>query len=193
MAIKLVSAPAVEPVTLTEAKLHLRIDHTDEDTLIGSLITSARELIEEISGLVLITSTWELRLDSWAKMPLRMPHPPLQSIVSIKWLDELGAEHTVASSVYDIDTVRKPGLLFFKPNQSWPDGTLYPVGGVRIQFIAGYGLAVAVPSKIKAAILLFVGHLYENREQVVVASGLAPVDLPLGVWQLIASERQWSV
>jgi len=191
MAIKLITPATTEPVSLVEAKLHLRVDHSTEDTKISGLIKAARELAEDATWRAMITSTWELRLDAWPRMPLELPRAPLQSISSIKYVDEAGVEGTVASSVYDCDTASEPGRLFFKANQSWPGVTLYPFGGVRIQFVAGYANAAAVPEKVKAAILLIVGHLYENREQVIVASGLSPVDLPLGIHTLLASEKVW--
>lgn len=191
MAIKLVTAATVEPISTAEAKLHLRIDHSTEDTLIAALIVAVREVVEDVTNRALISSTWELRLDSWPSMPLKLPKPPLVSITSIKYVDEAGVEHTVANTVYDLDIDSEPGRLFFKPNQSWPSDTLWPYGAVRIRYVAGWANAAAVPQKIKNAMLLGIGHLYENREQVVVASGLAPVDLPLGFFDLIASERIW--
>src|SRR5665648_615442 len=189
MAIKLISAAATEPVSSVEAKLHLRVDHSSEDTLIASKITAARIMVENYTNRALITSTWELRLDNWPSMPLKLPKPPLQSIVSIKYIDVDGDEHTVASSVYDLDIASEPGRIFFKPNQSWPSANLYPFGAVRIQFVAGYASASVVPENIRSALLLGVGHLYENREQVIVASGLSPVNLPMGFYELLASEK----
>jgi len=193
MNLSLITAAESEPVSLVEAKLHLRVDHSDEDALINRLIVAAREMAEDATWRALITSTWELRMDTFPQMPLRLPKAPLQSISSIKYVNEDGDESTVATTVYDVETQNEPGFIFFKPNQDWPSVTLYPYGGVRIQFVAGYADADAVPSKVKAAILLAVGHLYENREQVVVASGLAPVDLPMGFYALLGSEKVWRV
>lgn len=193
MALKLITAPVIEPVTLSEVKLHLRVDHDDEDALLTNLIKVARELVEDGTWRALLTQTWELRLDHWPRMPLEMPKPPLQSIVSIKYLDSDGMENTVASSVYDVDTYSEPGRLFFKKGQSWPSTTLYERGAVRIQFKSGWLAATNVPYKIKAAILLLVGHYYENREEVIISSGLTPVELPKGVNSLLASEKVWKV
>lgn len=193
MAIKLITAPATEPVSSTEAKLHLRVDHSSDDTLIARTITAARIMVEKYTNRALITSTWELRLDNWPSMPLRLPKPPLQSIVSIKYVDKDGVEATVASTVYDVDIVSEPGRIFFKPDQSWPSVNLYPVGAVRIQFVAGYTDADAVPENIVSALMLGIGHLYENREQVIVASGLSPVDLPMGFYALLADEKVWKL
>jgi uncharacterized phiE125 gp8 family phage protein len=191
MALKLITAPIIEPVTLAEAKLHLRVDHTDEDSLITNLIKVARELVEDATWRGLLTQTWELRLDNWPSMPLKMPKAPLQSIVSIKYMNDSGVESTVANSVYDADTYSEPGRIFFKKGQNWPSVTLYERGGVRIQFKAGWLTAAEVSYKIKAAMLLLIGHLYENREEVIISSGLTPVVLPAGVNALLASEKVW--
>ena len=191
MALKVITAAVIEPVTLAEAKLHLRVDHDDEDTLITNLIKVARELVEDGTWRTLLTTTWELRLDDWPSMPLKMPKAPLQSITSIKYVNDSGVEATVASTVYDADTYSEPGRIFFKKDQSWPSVNLYERGAVRIQFKAGWLTAAEVPYKIKAAMLLLIGHLYENREEVIISSGLTPVILPAGVNALLASEKVW--
>ena len=191
MALKVITAAVIEPVTLAEAKLHLRVDHDDEDTLITNLIKVARELVEDGTWRTLLTTTWELRLDDWPSMPLKMPKAPLQSITSVKYVNDAGVEATVASTVYDADTYSEPGRIFFKKGQSWPSVNLYERGAVRIQFKAGWLTAAEVPYKIKAAMLLLIGHLYENREEVIISSGLTPVILPAGVNALLASEKVW--
>ena len=191
MALKLITAPSTEPVSLAEVKLHLRVDHTDEDTLITNLIKVAREMAEDATWRALMTQTWEMRLDTWPGMPLKLPKAPLQSIASIKYLDENSIEGTVNTSIYDVDTFNEPGRIFFKKGQTWPSVNLYERGAVRIQFVCGWASAETVSYKIKAGMLLLIGHLYENREQVIIASGLTPVELPMGVHALFASEKVW--
>lgn len=191
MALKLITAPTTEPVSITEAKLHLRVDHSDEDTLITNLIKVAREMAEDATWRALFTQTWELRLDDWPTLPLKLPKAPLQSIASIKYVNESGVEATVANTVYEADTYSEPGRLCFKKDQQWPSVTLYGQGGVRIQFVCGWASTAAIPYKIKAGMLLAIGHLYENREQVIITSGLTPVELPMGVQALWASEKVW--
>ena len=60
MRLKLITPPAVEPITATEAKLHARIDISDDNSLVGDLITTAREYCEGVNGHAFITQTWEL-------------------------------------------------------------------------------------------------------------------------------------
>jgi uncharacterized phiE125 gp8 family phage protein len=191
MSLTLITAPASEPVTLEEAKAQCRVDTADDDTLISAYITTARQYVEEtLAHCALLTQTWELRRDRWPSSPFRLPLPPLQSISSIKYMDEAGEEYPLDASVYGFDSHSEPGRLFLKPNQSWPSTALYPYGGVRIQFVAGWENTANIPTGLIMAIKLLVGYLYENREQVVVSSGLNVVNLPLGIYELAASSRR---
>ena len=83
MRLKLKTAPAVEPVTLTEAKNQLRVDGAEDNALITALITTARQLAERDTKRVFITQTWKMYLDS-APAEIEIPKPPLQSVESIK-------------------------------------------------------------------------------------------------------------
>lgn len=191
MSLKLITGPASEPVSLAEAKAQLRVDASDDDLLITSLVSAAREHVEMVTRRALFTQTWEVRFDAWPATPFRLPLAPLQSVASIKYLDEAGSEFTVATSVYGVDINSEPGRVYLKPNQNWPSAALYPYEAVRIQFVAGWSTTAAVPATIRAALLLAVGHLYENREQVIVASGLSAVNLPMGFYDLLAGWRVW--
>lgn len=186
-----VTEPSEEPITLADAKLHLRVDHLDDDLLITSLITAAREYVELVTVRALMTQTWELRLNNWPGSPVELPFPPLASVVSIVYTKEDGTTATVATSVYALDTTGVPGRVFLKPDQSWPSDALYPVNAICIQYTAGWSAAAAVPEMIKAAMKLYLGSLYENREQAVMASGLSAAMLPLGIDALLAPWRVW--
>ena len=189
--LKLITAPAVEPVTSTEAKLHCRIDTNADDTLITMLITAARRTVESDSGRALITQTWALVLDSFpTSTKIKLPLPPLQSITSIKYYTTAAVEATFASATYlvSIDD-QYGGLIVLKDSASWPAITIpLEKGAVRIRFIAGYGLAAAVPETYKQAMLLLIGHWYENREAITI-TGAIPKDVPLGYESLIWQER----
>src|SRR5512139_1421702 len=83
MGVKLITAPTSEPVTLAEAKLQCRVDISTDDTLIGNLITAAREWCEAHDWRVYMPQTWELYLDDWPTLStVEIPKPPLQSITS---------------------------------------------------------------------------------------------------------------
>jgi len=162
MPLKLINAPATEPVTLTEAKAHLRVDGSADDTLITALIVAARQAAEQITGRALITQTWDLMLDAF-EPTIELPMPALQSVTSVKYLDSNGAEQTLASGNYKVDAVSEPGRIIPAYGLDWP-ATRDEINSVTVRFVAGYGAAAAVPQPIKQWMLLKIGELYENRE-----------------------------
>ena len=88
-------APAFEPVTLAEAKLWLRIDHSDEDSLVLELVKSARREVERFCGRQLINSTRIWRLDRFPSSGvIRLDRPPLSSVSSITYVDTAGASQS---------------------------------------------------------------------------------------------------
>jgi len=191
MITKLVTAPAVEPVTLAEAKAHLRVDITDDDTLISSLITSARQYIERAIRRALVTQTWRASIDEFpASGEIVLPKPPLQSVTSIQYTDINDSTSTIASSTYTVDTDSEPGRIVLKYGQSWPSTSLANTNPVQVTFVAGYGAAADVPAHFKQAILLLAGHWYENREAIAV-TGAIPKEMPLAVSSLIGLDRVW--
>lgn len=190
MTLKLITAPATEPVTASEAKSHLRVDTTADDTLIGTLITAARQHVENHLRRALITQTWELVMDAFpAGDVIRLPRPPLVSVTSIKYTDVAGSESTFSSAAYVVDTDSTKGRVVLKSGESWPSDTLAAANGVRVRYVAGYGSAAAVPNPIRQAILLLIGTLYENRESVLVAQGVTVAQLPFGVEALLMPYR----
>ena len=190
MALKLITAPAAEPVSTSEAKSHLRVDTTADDTYIGTLITVARQNVESHLRRALISQTWEVVLDAFPAGVIRLPKPPLASVTSIKYTDDEGVEATYSSANYVVDTDTEPGRVVLKSGQTWPAVTLAAANGVRVRYVAGYGAAGSnVPQAIRQAILLVIGSLYENREDVLVAQGVSIGVLPFGVVALLAPYR----
>jgi uncharacterized phiE125 gp8 family phage protein len=196
MALRLITAPAVEPITLTEAKAHLRVDHSDDDAKIEICIQAARSYVDGKDGFLgraLVTQTWELVIDEFPTNEIKIPLPPLQEIVSVKYDDGGGVERTLDAVEYFIDAVSEPGWIV-PLTTGWPS-TLDGINAVRIRFIAGYppgtdspiDLAANVPGSIKAAMLLHIGALYEHREAVVV--GQTAVLLPWGAEHLLRPYR----
>ena len=169
------AAPAETPVSLTEAKAHLRVLHAADDAFIGALIDLATTYIGGRAGIVgraLVTQSWEYRIDDFPDGGrIELPLPPLVSVESVKYLDADGAEQTLATSVYNVETSTLVGMIRLAYNQDWPE-TLDDDYAVRIRFTAGYGAAAAVPVPLKQAILLLIGHFYVNRDM--------GVDLPRG-------------
>lgn len=193
MPLKLFTAPTTEPVSSTEAKLHCRIDTSADDTLITMLIATARRTVESDTNRALITQTWELVLDAFpTSTQIRLPLPPLQSVSSIKYYTNAtpSVETTFASTNYLVSTDDNyGGLIVLKDSASWPVITdPLEKGAVRIKFICGYGAAAAVPEIYKQAMLLLIGHWYENRETIQV-TGAVPKELPMAYQALIWQER----
>jgi len=193
MILKLVTAPVAEPITTAEAKTHLRIDGSDEDTLIDTYIMAARQLCEMEARRAFVTQTFDLFLEQWpASDEIMLPRPPLQSVTSITYTDSNGNAQTMPSADYLVDTASEPGRVVLSYGGTWPSATLRPGPAITVRFVAGYGLAAAVPAMYKQAIKLLVGHWYENREQVVLAPGLGAAQLPMGVKALLMVDRGWS-
>src|SRR5262245_26780663 len=112
MALVLTSAPALEPVTLAEAKAHLRVDGAAEDTLIASLLLTARLHVETTHGLALITQGWRLTLDRWPlTKDFALPLLPAQSIDEVRVLPATGAATVIAADDYVADTDGVPPRL----------------------------------------------------------------------------------
>lgn len=188
--LKLITAPTEEPVTASEAKSHLRVVTTAEDTDIARYIQVARDQVEMITRRALVTQTWELVLQGFpASNTIKLPKAPLQSVTSIKYTSLAGVESTFAANNYLVDTVSQPGQIRLRHDKSWPGDDLQEINGVVIRFVAGYGAAAAVPVWAKQAILLYVGDLYENREDTLIAQGVSMMALPNGVASLISGRR----
>ena len=176
MSLTLITAPSLEPMTLAEAKLHLRVDGTDEDDLITALIVAARRRAEHLLTRALITQTWELTLDEFPAADIQLLKPGVLSIVSVKYLDSAGVEQTVDSADYALDAATIPGWVLLASGASWPT-TYDGANAVRVRFTCGYGPAASdVPADVVAWCKLQVGALYRNREGV--AAGQSVAELP---------------
>lgn len=188
MSLKLITAPASEPITLAEAKLHLRVDGTDEDALITALIVAARQSAEHITGRSLMPQTWELALDEFDSA-IYLPKPPLVSVTSVKYLDEDGVLQTLDPSAYLLDDYSEPAKLMPAYDTCWPS-TRCQANAVTIRYQAGYADAESVPQEIKSWMLLKIGMLYANRESVAV--GVSVAEVPQ-VDRLLDSCRVWGM
>ena len=181
------SEPAAEPVSTSEAKTHLRVSSSGDDTYIDTLVKAARRQVERTTGLSLITQTRALRLDEFpCGDHIELPYGPLQSVSSVAYLDADGASQTWSSSNYRADIYSYPPRVSLAYGVSWPT-TRGVTHSVTVTYIAGYGTGgSSVPADIIHAIKLIVGHLYENHEQV---SAVDMEVLPAGVEALLAPYR----
>lgn len=195
MSLKLITGPTEEPISLQEAKLHLRViaDVADvaahpEDAAISAMIAAARQSAEHITGRAMMPQTWELALDEF-EPSIYLPKPPLVSVTSVKYLDDDGVSQTLDPAVYFVDDYGIPAKLTPAYGESWPS-TRRQANAVMIRYQAGYANAAAVPQEIKAWMLLKIGMLYANRESVAV--GVSVAEVP-HVDRLLDSCRVWSM
>lgn len=166
-------APTAEPVTTAEAKLHLRVDITDDDTLIAEMVTAAREFVESYTARSFVQRTYRADLVNFADH-IVLPGRPIASITNIKYYntDSPSVLTTLDSNVYALVN----NCINRNQGESWE--SVYPrADAVQILYVAGYAptsspevAAESVPSSIKSAIKLIVGDLYENREGKIVGT-----------------------
>jgi len=179
MGLTLLIAPAEEPVSLAEARAHLRVEHSADDALIGALIAAAREAAETRTGRALVTQRWRLTLDTWPTHgEIVIPWPALVSVEAISYLDADGVRQTLDATAYQIISDTQPGEVWPAYNTAWPSCRVTP-GSIRIDYTAGYGAATAVPQSIKAWILLALATWYAQREVVI---GTIVSELPRAFW-----------
>jgi uncharacterized phiE125 gp8 family phage protein len=180
----LLTAPAVEPLSLSEAKAFLRVEHADDDDVIGALISASRIHIEAQTRRALITQNWRITLDAWpadGRLPIRPA--PLRELTAGRVHDAGGVAHDVDGQSFVVDAAASE--LAFAPWALPSPGRL--AAGIELDVVVGYGDAAAdVPEPLRQAIRLLIGHWYENR-------GLAAVGtvtiLPTTVAALIAPYR----
>lgn len=191
MPLQLVTPPTAEPVSLAEAKLHLRVDFPEDDALIASLISAARQAAETITGRQLVTARWRLVLDSFpgpslmgvpAGLPfslpghaILLPKCPVQSVVAIDYLDMAGITQTMPPTEYTVDAACEPARVTPVFGRIWPI-PLPQIGAVGVTFDAGYGAAASVPEGLRSWIKLRVGSLYAHREELAVSSRGSRID-----------------
>lgn len=190
---KLLTPPAAEPFTLDEVKRHLRVEIDEDNDLISSYLTSARQTVEETTRRALISQTWEFQFDGWPEGDeiFRIPFPPLGSVTKIEYLDEAGDLQTLAGSAYVVDVPAGPtadyATIRLASGEEWPVVYDEP-NSVRVTAVVGYGAAgSSVPGPIKTSILLLVGGFYANREEVV--TGTIATKLPRTIESLLAPYR----
>lgn len=175
-------SPVEEPVTLAEARAHLRLDgevgdNPLEDAAVASLITAARQAAEEFTARIFTAALYELRVDAFAAK-IEFPVAPVRMITAITYIDPAGTSQIFEEDQYWFhDHSDEPALLAM-PDMLYP-ATLAMPGVVRITFTGGYDEDSPIPRAVVQAILLIIGHLYENRQDVV-TSDKEPFAMPMG-------------
>ena len=162
MRLSLKTAPTKEPITLDEAKLHLKVDGADDNVLISTLIIAAREIAEKTTKRAFITQVWEMFLDS-APSLIDIPKPPLQSIESIKVLDDAGDSSTIDPGDYLEQTSEVlPGRIRPNIGLGWPLHRGFD--SFIVEFKAGYGDdETDIPGSLRREMLALVALWYDKR------------------------------
>jgi hypothetical protein len=175
--------PAEQPVSLSDAKAYLRVDHTSDDDLITALVAAATDAAERYTGCAFVTRTYKAYLDKWpsdtskdewwdgvregimsatAKSAIDLPYPPLGAVTAVNVYGDDGTSEEWPTTNYHVDTITRPGRIALKTGGVIPLPTK-TINGIEIEYSAGFGNASDVPELIKAAVKRLIAHMYENR------------------------------
>lgn len=189
--------PTLEPVTLAEAKHHLRVDSHDDDAYIAGLVRAAREWVEEYLDRTLVLTQWTVRFDKFppdSTTDIELPRPPMATsgaatAVSVTYTLEDGSTAAYSTASYRVDRDATPGAVKTNYGQTWPPHR-QDDNSIAITYWAGYGAnATDVPAAIRHAMLMLVAHWYDGARQAAVSTGAVPQDVPFGVRALLDSQR----
>ena len=163
MALKLITPPAALPVSLADAKGHLRVDVPDDDALITAMLGAAAQMAEQATGRALMPQTWQIGLDAFPRA-FELTRVPAASITSLVYADPTGTDQTLGTMNYTLNNSDDFGVAVVVPSygNAWPATRCQP-SAVRLTYVAGYADAASVPESIKSWIKLQVGAMYENR------------------------------
>ena len=175
MALQRITAPVLWPVTLAEVKAHCRVDLSDDDALLQTLIEAATEMAEQATGRALMTQSWELSLESFPPTrsiyseALVLTRVPVQSVVSLSYTDAAGMIQTLLPVDYLLNNCDDFGFATVVPifASLWPTEARV----IKLRFVAGYADASTVPSSIQQWIKLQVAAMYDNREAEITMRG----------------------
>jgi uncharacterized phiE125 gp8 family phage protein len=181
MNIQEIIAPIAPPISLADLKLTLKLETNDDDIHLESLLDAARDAVERVYSLSLVTRTLRLTLDQWSPK-LSLPFAPVTALTSIKVRDELGALQPIALSTVLLINNR---LQFLEP----PIAPQTDFGGIEIDYEAGFGAPLQVPATIRHAIRLLAVHFYENRG--LLSEDKETARLPAKISNLLLPFKQW--
>lgn len=181
MPLQLISPPALEPITLADARAHLKVESDADDALITSLIAAARARAEWHTARAFITQDWILWLDRWPNRNcIEIPLSPSQAITHLKTYAEDDTETVLDANLFSVDTASPHARVLLHQPLPTP---LRALNAIALHFTAGYGdTADSVPEPIRTAILHIIADLYTNR-------GDAHLEPPQSALALLAPYR----
>lgn len=181
----LVAPPAAEPVSLAEAKAHLRVTHNEEDALIGALISSARRVAEARTGLSFIAQDWLIFRDAWPEEGvIELGLSPVRAVEELAVFGEDDQKAVIDPAHYLVDAVSRPARLLLRGSRQWQKPGRR-INGIGIRVEAGFGLgAESVPQPLRRAVLMLVAHYHAHR------GDESPPALPVSAEALLAPFRE---
>lgn len=182
---RLVTGPATEPLTYAEAKAYLRLNDDSEQSLVTSLISAARGIVEGQTWRPLISQVWAAQLDfsEVNSSVIRINKAPVISIDTVTYYDSNNALQTLSASNWESDIYGSPARFRLKTIPICYER----MNTLQVNFTAGYANAAAVPNDIKSALYMIIGHLYENRQDVV--TGTQVNEIPMASKYLLEPYR----
>jgi uncharacterized phiE125 gp8 family phage protein len=183
MSLSIVTDVTSEPVSLDEAKAHLRVDFDDDDAYIADCIYAARVWVEGQTRKALMPRTYDYEIDwrwpmKYGMYRIDLPVNPVTSVTSINYIDTGGSSQTLATTEYTVKARNHHSYIVQAYDKSWPT-TRYVPGAITVRFVAGDGDNIS--QSLHRAIMILAGHLYENRE--------SAMKIPDAVEALIAPQR----
>lgn len=186
MGIKLITPPALEPISVAELKAQERVTSASEDTLLGLIIAAARAKAENYMGAVIMQRTVDQTLDEFpSDGDIEIEQPPAWNsscvaqlplvISSITYADEDGADQVLAGSGYALDDSNWPFWVLRAADTDWPATATDQANAVRIRMVKGYDNQANVPGDVRAWLLMTAGFLWVNRESFVVNDRVAEI------------------
>ncbi len=185
MAYKIIT-PAEPVIDLVTLKSHLRVDHAFDDSIISAYLAAAMAYAQHYTGAAIGEQELEVALDGFPCGAISLPLAPAQSVISITYVDESASEQTLVSTAYTLDNYGLSHWVLPSSATDWP-ATYEAANVVRVRYMAG---SAALDPAIKAALMLLVGHLYENRQE---ATEKKLSSVPLGVNALLDTVKVWAV
>ncbi len=163
MSLLLTTPPLVEPVSLLDAKAHLRVPHADDDAYISTLIISARRRVETRTGLRLITQGWSQFMDCWPPFGMvELQLNPVATVTDVIVYGDTDTPSTIDPAHYFLDATSNPPRVVFRQGRN-PSPPGRRANGIELRMNAGFGLATQVPQELKQAIMLLVADAFAHR------------------------------
>ena len=192
--VKIITPNATLPISLVDAKLHLKLDSdTTDDSLVTSLIMVAREMVENYCRTRLLQWTEELYLDQFPfEYQINLRKWPIQSITSVNYLDINGVQQTLDGTAitgdYLADTISRPGRMCLQYAR-WFPVTRWIDNAVWVRYVVGNATTADIPPTLIQAMKILIYHLYENRSAVVTNTHVA--EMPMAAKYLMDMNRYW--